>query len=439
MLTYLDTAIGFIVVMLAISLLITILTQMVSALVNHRGSNLQWGLKTLFANIDPGLFPTLKQEADPLASEVLKHCLISDSWFSDNRFGVWLASKSKALDKLIGRFQLASAIRPNELVSILRDLAAAKVRAAAAVPAPANAATLVAVAANINALLATADPIAQRDMQMVAAAVGGLPGGLAMTAPAAVPLLQDAVNTAGASVGHLESWFGSVMDRVSQKFAMYMRLWTVAFACLFALITGLNTMDLVAEIYHNGVLRDSLVGAGQQMTATAATVLDPQNSLSAKYSAALLAALAAQGIAAPIPAPVIATTVAGTQWITDTSHVPAPKTAAVLSAFNDAAQTATQKFLADNKQTADSLLSLTSKAGVNVVKLHWPSTFIHWQWPAHWWPSFAWRFKYLLGVFLTAALLSLGAPFWFNSLKQLANLRPILASKQDAQGQGANS
>jgi hypothetical protein len=36
------------------------------------------------------------------------------------------------------------------------------------------------------------------------------------------------------------------------------------------------------------------------------------------------------------------------------------------------------------------------------------------------------------GVLLTAALLSLGAPFWFNMLKQLVNLRPVLANKQDA-------
>jgi hypothetical protein len=35
------------------------------------------------------------------------------------------------------------------------------------------------------------------------------------------------------------------------------------------------------------------------------------------------------------------------------------------------------------------------------------------------------------GVLLTAALLSLGAPFWFNMLKQLTNLRPILANSQD--------
>jgi hypothetical protein len=35
------------------------------------------------------------------------------------------------------------------------------------------------------------------------------------------------------------------------------------------------------------------------------------------------------------------------------------------------------------------------------------------------------------GVLFSAAMLSLGAPFWFNTLKTLTNLRPLLANKQD--------
>ena len=39
----------------------------------------------------------------------------------------------------------------------------------------------------------------------------------------------------------------------------------------------------------------------------------------------------------------------------------------------------------------------------------------------------------IFGLLLTAALLSLGAPFWFNVLGDLLKLRPMLASKEDAQ------
>jgi hypothetical protein len=36
----------------------------------------------------------------------------------------------------------------------------------------------------------------------------------------------------------------------------------------------------------------------------------------------------------------------------------------------------------------------------------------------------------LLGILITTAFLSLGAPFWFNSLKGLSNLRTVLAENE---------
>jgi hypothetical protein len=421
MLSYLDTAIGFSVVMLVISLLITILTQMVSALVNHRGSNLRWGLKTLFANIDPQAFPELAAQADDVARQVLTHCLISDSWFSGNKIAQWLASKVPVLKILFDRFQMASAIRPSELADILAQIAST-LPAPPPQPKPIPAAAQLRM--DIEGLLAARNATAARNIELVAAAVAGaVPGRAAIPPIDTVPLLEDTVKTIRRSAGRMEAWFGSIMDRVSQKFAMYMRLWTVGFACVFALGTGLNTINLIAEIYKNGVLRDALVAAGQQMTTTAASALDPQNSLAAKYSAALVDALRGQSVPVPQPPPTITTTAGGVQWIN--GNVPDAQRPAVLAAFDAASSAATQKFLADNKETADKLVGITSQAGIQVLKFHWPPDF-----PKQ--PARS-QLRYLLGVFLTAALLSMGAPFWFNALKSLANLRPILASKQQTE------
>ena len=163
MLPYLDTLIGFAVVMLMISLLITILTQMVSALVNHRGSNLRWGLKTLFQNVDPTLYTELAANANGLANEVLRHCLISDSWFSGNRVATWFAAWVPGLKKLFDRFQLASAIRPRELADILRQIAANPPGALAALPAAVQAA----LSADITTLLAAGNLSAVRDLRPV--------------------------------------------------------------------------------------------------------------------------------------------------------------------------------------------------------------------------------------------------------------------------------
>src|ERR1035441_212768 len=121
MLAYLDTLIGFAVVMLGASLLITILTQMASALFSHRGANLRWGLETMFQNM-PNC-PLLKANARQVAEDVLTHHLISDSIFSGAK---WLTNRMK----------LATAVSPDELAAILQDLAARAGYLAIVPPAP---------------------------------------------------------------------------------------------------------------------------------------------------------------------------------------------------------------------------------------------------------------------------------------------------------------
>jgi hypothetical protein len=69
-------------------------------------------------------------------------------------------------------------------------------------------------------------------------------------------------------------------------------------------------------------------------------------------------------------------------------------------------------------QDAAALRTILTKASFDVRQFGWKP-----DQPC--WPQ-------IPGVLATAALLSLGAPFWFNMLKQLTNLRPILANKQDA-------
>jgi hypothetical protein len=55
-------------------------------------------------------------------------------------------------------------------------------------------------------------------------------------------------------------------------------------------------------------------------------------------------------------------------------------------------------------------------------------------WKAFFYPDSKRNF---FGILLTAGLLGLGAPFWYNALKTLTNLRPMVATKQDQQKQEA--
>jgi hypothetical protein len=49
-------------------------------------------------------------------------------------------------------------------------------------------------------------------------------------------------------------------------------------------------------------------------------------------------------------------------------------------------------------------------------------------WFARWPTEKLWWFNHLFGLALSAGLLTLGAPFWFNLLKNLMSLRPAVAS-----------
>ena len=101
MLQWLDILIGLVVVLLGVSLIIMILTQILSWLLNLRGHNLKKGIEILIENTDQ----ELQEYAKSISEAALSHPLITDAWFRP------------------GYFKLASTIRPNELIKILRIVA----------------------------------------------------------------------------------------------------------------------------------------------------------------------------------------------------------------------------------------------------------------------------------------------------------------------------
>ena len=406
MLGYLDTLIGFAVVMLVISLLITILTQIVSGLINHRGSNLKWGLQTLFANIDPKQFPKLTAGADKVAEAVLTHCLVSDSWFSGNKVAQQLG-KFPPLGRLFRRFQLATAIRPTELTAILKHLSSNTF-----------AEDQKEIAVEIQKLLGVADAVS------ASAAAVGMQGAAGQIAEAE-RAVKDAAAKADDSAAKLQAWFTAMMDRVSQKFSMYMRIWTVAFAFCFAFGLGLNTMSLISDLYNNSTLRNSLVAAADKAMASASNVLDSKNLLGARYSASLQQALKEAGIspAQPVPA-TFDTPDDAAKWVDQ--NVPEAQRAAVLKGFSVLAVAASREAIQSSYAEANTLASLAAKSGFRVTDFQAP------------WER-KWTWGDLFGVLASAGLLSLGAPFWFNALKTLTNLRPTIAAKEDQQAQAKAS
>jgi hypothetical protein len=97
MLQWLDTLIGLVVILLATSLVVMILTQMIVALLNLRGFNLKKGLEILLKNTDADI----SAYAEKITNTVLSHPLISDK------------------KRNSGRWSLATTITQTELINIL--------------------------------------------------------------------------------------------------------------------------------------------------------------------------------------------------------------------------------------------------------------------------------------------------------------------------------
>src|SRR6516165_3264670 len=92
MLDTLDTVIAFAVIMTVLSLLITLVVQMVSATLSLRGKNLANALALTFQTIDP----TIGKYAHSLAAQILRDPIFSDS--------LWQKKTRRSLDENAQKF-----------------------------------------------------------------------------------------------------------------------------------------------------------------------------------------------------------------------------------------------------------------------------------------------------------------------------------------------
>jgi hypothetical protein len=106
---------------------------------------------------------------------------------------------------------------------------------------------------------------------------------------------------------------------------------------------------------------------------------------------------------------------------------------ALLDEYDRLYTTAATKFEEASREQAERLRRTVSEAGFDLM----PVNFLgRWDQPTetqlHGWTRLRRQvghtFSHLFGILATAGLLALGAPFWFNLLKNLTSLRPALAT-----------
>jgi hypothetical protein len=211
-------------------------------------------------------------------------------------------------------------------------------------------------------------------MASVPRAIAALPAGDVRTALQA--LAQEAGDDLSALRQNIERWFDDAMERVSGWYKRHVTMILRIIAIVVAVLMNVDTFRIVTALRESSALRESAVASAQQVMADRDALMTPRakQDRDAKLEATL------QRLDLPIGLP--------TPWW--------PSVVDVFSGEAKAAETVTDRANASGAKSTPFL------KGFDLV---WAivSTMIGWL--------------------ITAAALSLGAPFWFDTLNKLLNLR----------------
>lgn len=422
MLRYLDIVIAFSVIMLGLSLVITLLNQMISAFLSYRGSNLRWGIQTMLRTLNESV---LCPHAQEIANRILTEPIVSDSIVM--RFG---DVKVPVVGWLLQRWKLASTIDADTLVRTLKKVSS-EWRAKDAT-----------VADAIDALLKAPDDETMRKLTMVQDTVGAILKTNTTYGVQVNNLLKELGNSAQESIGKVEAWFNVAIGRASQRFTMQMRIWTVVFSFLLAFGVHVDSFDLINQLITNPNTTQNLVNQSGAMLAEYEAVLGNKPAagsdatpvtqspevLTDQMKELVKEVKPEEATPALSTIPGFRTIADGEKWLSDNlkPDVKAERKAELIGKYKGMVVTGLGKKIGDIGKTL-------KETGIQLVPDHQKITG-----PVAL-AKFAFNFKSktnFLGILMTAGLLALGAPFWYNALKNLTNLRSAVA-RQGEQKQAA--
>ena len=394
MLESLDVLIGLVVVLLALSMAVTVITQGLTTMVNSRGSHLKQGLKDLLHQLDETLGP---EHSGAIAAAVLRHPLVSGSSV--------IGTSTRRLGNVIHR---------EEFTKLLMAFAAGA----------GGAALKPEVVAALNTTLTNngvGDPDATlAQIRAKALQLEQLAPELSHATRQTLAVLQTAPSDL---VAKINGWFDQSMDRTSQRFTASTRVVTFVAAFLVAFVLQVDTPALVNRLAADPELVAALVEQAKSLPPPDSNTAG-SNTSTASPGDAKATGPNAGAVDAPAAEPVTPpSTVSPDEPSAPASpgQTPSEGSADAPKATADASkETAAAAARAWSRQTLDI---------AGVVSL--PSSFADWQ--------AGYTMSSTLGMLITALLLSLGAPFWYSALGKLLQLRSVLAAKDDVQRQERQS
>ena len=346
MLKTVDVLIGLTVIILALSMAVTVITQTITTIINTRGRHLRRGLVDLLQQLDPGLTAELSKS---VATTILRHPLVSGS--------------TASVTGLLGGPRLGSVVHREEFTKLLMALAIDKAPGGLTGTAK-DALTKALIANGVDDPAQVLKNVRQMAMQLERASPE-----LSHTARQNLAILHAAESDL---VAKINNWFDQTMDRTSQRFTASTRLITFVGAFVVAFMLQVDTPAIVNRLSADEQLR-------QQLVKDAETLYENR-----------------QG-----------------------AQTPAGDTGT--GAVNEAGTASASALTTAETEMAQKHRAMLSAAGL--VRL--PSSGDAWL--------EGFTLTSVLGMLLTALLLSLGAPFWYSVLGKLLQLRSVIAVKDDKQ------
>jgi len=211
--------------------------------------------------------------------------------------------------------------------------------------------------------------------------------------------------------------YAKLDDWLSKRFALNMRFISIFWAVLVVIAFELSSLDLINEISMDPQLRESLVLAAEQKIASAPTLQSDHDALELASAAALedLANLDRyDGLSADIES-LSGVGVDKEDILREATELfsTLPEGESIINDYNDLIDEHLAASIAAATQELKSLLNEASMLKFEVFEEGMSY----------------WTLNSILGGLMTIIFLSLGAPFWFNNLKNMLALRDMLKPK----------
>lgn len=217
----------------------------------------------------------------------------------------------------------------------------------------------------------------------------------------------------GAARAKFDAFFSSAQDRARQWFQLHVRGLTIAASVFFAFLCQLDAVEIFRFVSINAASRTALISSADRVIREADGALDEKGGLIKRIADAW----SAEQNAPP----------ADLAGVTHTGQLEARlrETNASLSAdeFDRVARAATTAYYHDQRAKLRELTRGAGATGFEFIPLNF------WRWPSRSGleGSLTNIIPHIPGIALCAALLALGAPYWYNLLKNLTSLRPALS------------